>query len=615
MGINIFENIAIESMKSSGYALKDSICELIDNSLWHGKAKNVDIKISWHEATSKNSKPHIKELYVADNGTGMSVKEMEKSVKIGGSSTYGSTETFGRFGWGMISGAITQCNFIEIYSKNENGGDWNYIQYDVKRISSGEWKEIPNASVKSPPEKYTGIIENTGTIIIWSEFDTADKFDADWDITNARGRRKGDLGNLFWELGRIYRKSIGKEIVTHDEDETKSLPSLVVKNKDIREITLNGKNLIPMDPLYMLKIPNFEDDPKPHHIYDELNLSVPVHPADVERAGKETDNIRIRMTILNEKWRQQTENHQNPREREMQQRMIHRNEGISVLRQGREVSYGKVGNLTTSSTKTEDRYWGCEIDFPATLDKRFGIKNVKIGIDVDVDLNEVLKSALDGPIRDARRVVATTFKKSKSKAAKEANTTPHEEATGRFKDKDVGTNPKSEQLTDEEKRKQQQQLVDRFSSFGEIVDREKFGEIGVVFQDDIKLSENNPFVEMRSNLGNNIVIYNLNHPFFQHLDKVYSKLEELGTAETIEKLLGRPLTEEEEEFRVNYQKQVSNTRYLIDLLLGSVAAAKGDIDHDVKQMAGSTLNSLFSRWTDNLFTVANDKNFGRRIND
>ena len=61
MGINIFENIAIESMKSSGYALKDSICELIDNSLWHGKAKNVDIKISWHEATSKNSKPSFEE--------------------------------------------------------------------------------------------------------------------------------------------------------------------------------------------------------------------------------------------------------------------------------------------------------------------------------------------------------------------------------------------------------------------------------------------------------------------------------------------------------------------------------------------------------------------------
>ena len=114
LGIKPFENIALASMKSSGYALKDSLCELIDNSLWHGNAKNVEIKISWNKAASKNSRPYINEAYVADNGLGMDVKTMEKSVQIGGSTTYGSSDTFGRFGYGMISGAITQCNFIEI---------------------------------------------------------------------------------------------------------------------------------------------------------------------------------------------------------------------------------------------------------------------------------------------------------------------------------------------------------------------------------------------------------------------------------------------------------------------------------------------------------------------
>jgi len=613
LGISIFENKAIESMKSSGYALKDSVCELIDNSLWHGKAKNIEIKISWNDIISKNAKPYINEVHVADNGTGMDVKALEKAVKIGGSGTYGSSTTFGRFGYGMMSGAITQCNFIEIYTKEKESSDWNYLQYDVKKISSGEWEEIPDVIVKPPPEKYTSIIKKSGTIIIWSQFDSADVFNADWDVITPTGRKKGDLGNLFWELGRIYRKSIAEEIVGSSEKKGTSCPSITTKNNDIRIITLNGKKLIPMDPLYMLKIPNFKDDPPPHHIFDELILPVAVHPLDEERAGVEEDNIHIRLTIVNEKWRQQTENQQNPREREMQQRMIHRNEGISVLRQGREVWYGKIAGITTSSTKTQDRYWGCEIDFPATLDKRFGIKNVKIGLGMDQDLQEQLKLVLGGPIADARRVIDLTFKKAKSHAAKKSNATPHDDATDRFKDADVGTKPKSEQLTEEEKQKQQEELISRFSTFDQIVDREKFGEIGVVFQDDIKLSENNPFVEVRSNLGNNIVIYNLQHPFFAHLDQVYTKLEEMGTEETIQRLLGRALTNEEEEFRATYQKQVSNTRYLIDLLLGSVAAAKGDIDHDVKQLAGSTLNSLFSRWTDNLFTVANDKNFGRRI--
>ena len=130
-----------------------------------------------------------------------------------------------------------------------------------------------------------------------------------------------------------------------------------------------------------------------------------------------------------------------------------------------------------------------------------------------------------------------------------------------------------------------------------------------------KMYENGPFLEVRNNLGNNIVIYNLQHPFFKHLDSIYSKLKELSSEESIEKLLGRGLTEEEKEVRKEFNKQIANTRYLVDLLLGSFAATKGDLDHDIKQVAGSTLNSLLSRWTDNLFIVTNDKSFGKRMND
>ena len=36
--------MALKSMKSSGYELKDALCELIDNSLWHGDAENVNVE-------------------------------------------------------------------------------------------------------------------------------------------------------------------------------------------------------------------------------------------------------------------------------------------------------------------------------------------------------------------------------------------------------------------------------------------------------------------------------------------------------------------------------------------------------------------------------------------
>ena len=613
MGIQPFDPLALSAMRSSGYALKDALCELIDNSIWHGEAKNIEIKMSWLDESSKTSRSYLKEVFVADDGEGMDQDTLGLSVQIGKSTTFGSTDNFGRFGYGMIAGALTQCTLVEIYSKTKNG-DWNFIQYDFNKVSQGEL--IPEPIKQNPPEKYISIIKNKGTIIIWSLFDSADAFSNDWDVINAGGQSKGDLGYLSYDLGRIYRKIIGEEIVTADSKiKGKNLgPSITIKNDNIRVITLNGRKVTPWDPLFMLKIPGFEKDSKPTKIFDELILDVETHPMDKKRAGKEIDQIHIRLTILNEKWRQQLENKTNPEQKGVWERLIHFNQGISVLRQGREVSFDRSPNVWTSNG-TLDRFWGCEIDFPSTLDKRFEIKNVKIGIKCDKALTEQLKKHMSGSISAAIKIISHDMQTSRSKAEEIANKGPHDVAEERFRDTDVGTKPTAEIISVEEKEKAQIELAERFSEHGEKLDKEKFGEIGVIFQDDIKMYENGPFLEVKNNLGNNIVIYNLQHPFFKHLDSVYSKLKQLSAEESIEQLLGRGLTKDEKEVRKEFNKQIANTRYLVDLLLGSFAATKGDLDHDRKQTAGSTINSMLSRWTDNLFTVTNDKNFGKRVND
>ena len=606
MGIQPFDPNALDAMRSSGYALKDALCELIDNSIWHGQSKNIEIKCSWLDKTSKTSRMNLKEIIVADDGNGMSPEVLALSVQIGKGTSIDTLENFGRFGYGMIAGALTQCRLVEIYSKQENG-DWNYIQYPFDKISKGEL--IMEPIIKNPPNKISSVIKNKGTIIIWSIFDLAEPFNDDWNAYTEGGRRKGDLGSLSYELGRIYRKLIGEEIVTSQNNKT-----VVIKNKNIRTITINGTKINPVDPLYMTKIPGFEKDPKPHHVYDELILEVDTHHSDKVRTGKEKDEIHIRLVILNEEWRKLNESNINPFQKELYPRYIQWNEGISVLRNGREVSFDDYPKVW-SERGTWDRFWGCEIDFPTSLDKRFTIKNVKIGIKCDKDLFEQIKKPLGPAIQAAIRVIRHDFKSTRSKAEKIAYEGPHGAAEERFKDTDTGTKVSGDIISAEEKEKAQKALAARFSTHDEQLDHEKFGEIGVQFKDDIKMYENGPFLEVKNNLGNNIVIYNLQHPFFIHLDEIYNKLESLSDVETVEKLLGHELTEEQHEVRKEWKLQVANTRYLIDLLLGSFAAAKGDLEPDVKQVVSSTLNSLVSRWTDNLFTVTNDKNFAKRVKD
>ena len=216
-------------------------------------------------------------------------------------------------------------------------------------------------------------------------------------------------------------------------------------------------------------------------------------------------------------------------------------------------------------------------------------------------------------INDARRVIGKRLKQSRTDALKAISTGPHSAAEERFKDKGLTETPKTPQEPEEKKAELQKLLYERFSKFDESVDKEKFGEIGVVFQDDTQLNENLPFVEIRNNLGNNILIYNLHHPFFINLDTIYQKLEKMTSVEFIEGLLKREMTSEEQEAREEYVKTVGLTRYQIDLLLGAFAAAQSSVEHDRKQEAGSTIHSIINRWTENLYAVANDKDFEKRV--
>ena len=186
-------------------------------------------------------------------------------------------------------------------------------------------------------------------------------------------------------------------------------------------------------------------------------------------------------------------------------------------------------------------------------------------------------------------------------AKKSAEEGPHGPAEDRFEQTGTGQDVAVE-VTEEEKQRAKEQLEARFKDF----DSQKFAEIAIKFEDDPGMSPEGPFMEVKNELGNNIVIYNLSHPFFIHLGNVYSKIEELGE---------EVLANDPEEKATAFRKQVLQTRYLIDLLLGSYAAAKSKENPDVKQQVGSTLMTLMSNWTTSLYTVSNDKRFDKRVDD
>merc|ERR1712194_696272 len=92
-------------------------------------------------------------------------------------------------------------------------------------------------------------------------------------------------------------------------------------------------------------------------------------------------NILIKTSLLPDTYR---------RERYMgkdqfaKERFIDRNEGLSILRNDREVYYGFIPHTSPSlhgdeSRRNVSRFIGCEISFSADLDQEFAVKNIKRG--------------------------------------------------------------------------------------------------------------------------------------------------------------------------------------------------------------------------------------------
>jgi hypothetical protein len=243
----------------------------------------------------------------------------------------------------------------------------------------------------------------TGTLVVWSKYDR-------WTGSSS------ELDELIEEFrvycGRTYRKFIyGNRKLT---------------------ITVDGKQACAIDPLYhFTEFTKFPDDPKAE-LYKEIELNWP------RDDGTGDDVVTIRLSLLPEELRRERGKGASEAARS---RYIDRNEGISILRNDREVFYGEPPYWATGKERWHleeiDRWWGCEISFPASLDRAFEVKNIKRGARATPKLRELLKKHIT-PTRNSvleliRQTWAQTQLEESTRITNEGSTqfrTGHEQAEG-----------------------------------------------------------------------------------------------------------------------------------------------------------------------------------------
>jgi HSP90 family molecular chaperone len=125
----------IKSIAEQGYSLKTAISDLIDNSI-AANATNIEIIVDTEKQPF--------ELYIADNGAGMSLNVLKKAMQFPSASPEETRDAsdLGRFGLGMKTASFSQTRKFTIISKRKSDLNYEARTWDVNVLEKGEWKII-----------------------------------------------------------------------------------------------------------------------------------------------------------------------------------------------------------------------------------------------------------------------------------------------------------------------------------------------------------------------------------------------------------------------------------------------------------------------------------------
>lgn len=348
-------SLAVKAMRDNGYKnAAYAIAELMDNSL-QAEAKTVQLLCADRESQlEQKKKKRLYQVAVLDDGSGMDAATLQIALQFGNGTHLSSDRQkgMGRFGMGLPSASISQCQRVDVWSWTDGVENALHSYIDLPEINSGRMRVLPLPKKESIPKIWREAagaksFGQSGTLIVWSEIDRVL-----WRTSKALIDNSEEL------IGRMYRYWI------HDGRASIVLKSFLF---DDPSHVLEERHAKPNDPLYLM--PN-TSCPSP---FDTRPMFTPF-PAPgqneifikVKFEGEE-HVITLRFSLASEEAREGGGSASYGRH-------AARNVGVSVVRAGREL---ELDPAWTTTYDPRERWWGVEVAFEPGLDELFGVSNNK----------------------------------------------------------------------------------------------------------------------------------------------------------------------------------------------------------------------------------------------
>jgi len=596
--------------------------------------------------SNKKATTVIERVALGDDGGGMPKDVLHRSLQLGFSTRYNSRLGMGRFGVGAKLGGISQAQRIDITSRQLPAAPWLATAIDLEDVQAGE-EVIPEPTEVELENEYVDLVgEDRGTLVVWSKTDRlqeketggarqADKLKTDLVNYLARTFRKFlDAGKQIWVDGERVLPHDPLFLMSstrfHDVPEKaavkvgelptslkfpKACSDRVFYNAKERMLTYRG----PMgeDHWQLLRAMAASDEFE-QHLHDQLGrqstgdelaemaqrfraaiddlfdrgnpdpIATVVHTDSFEfpvpsRPGQ-TSPVEVTVTLLPEKfWAREQFTDRPGGSKAAKERRIDENEGVSILRAGREIFNGLLRGVQPTRAEI-DRFIGIEIRFRPDLDECFQVRNVKKGAEPVNGLRDRLREEIYKTVITARNRINVKYAELRAKSAKESH--KHSAAEQIVADAgEFAPKPRAgENVTPEER---EQKAEEAAKTIAQAEPHKKSETVQAILKRPVnvvpKAWPGSEFVQIE-HLGTTAIVYlNTQHPFYT---EVYARLTEAmqGGSDTPAAELARSV-------------QIG-----LDLLLLSYAQAEGmekDADQryqDLRTYWGTHLKNNVQQW-------------------
>lgn len=152
----------MESLRDIGYDLSAAVADLVDNSI-DADAENVRVDVG-HDLDGGW-------IRIADDGCGMTERELDEAMRYGSSRTYGDRD-LGHFGLGLKTASLSQCRRLTVATRSTLRGPIRTRRWDLDRVARLDSWSLERLGVReSPTVLVDPLVGTTGTVVLWERLD------------------------------------------------------------------------------------------------------------------------------------------------------------------------------------------------------------------------------------------------------------------------------------------------------------------------------------------------------------------------------------------------------------------------------------------------------------